>query len=105
MGAGNGAVLVSIPHCTCGVYLNENEDGLLDDTLKAVGFLGRLSHWRHDIIDNNAAAHLGATLVGNSVLVPVQGGTLHLGTWQRVLMIELDGPRTRQINLMVLAEA
>ena len=103
--ATEGVALVSVPHCTCALYLNEHEGGLLDDTLTALGLLGRLQRWRHDVIDDNAAAHLAATLVGNSVLVPVRRGRLELGTWQRVLLAELDGPRTRQVTVAVLREA
>jgi len=105
LGATEGVALVSVPHCTCAVYLNENESGLLDDTLTALGFLGRLQRWRHDIIDNNAGAHLAASLLGSSALVPVKMGRLELGTWQRVLLVELDGPRTRRVTVAVLAEA
>jgi secondary thiamine-phosphate synthase enzyme len=104
LGAGEGVALVSVPHCTCAVYLNEHESGLLEDTLTALSSLGRMQRWRHDIIDDNAAAHLGATLLGNSVLVPVKNGRLELGTWQRVLLVELDGPRTRRVMVTVLVE-
>ena len=105
LGATAGAALISVAHCTCALYLNENESGLLEDTLTALSFMGRLQHWRHDVIDDNASAHLAATLLGSSVLVPVRGGRLQLGTWQRVLLAELDGPRPRQVTVAVLAEA
>lgn len=105
LGAQAGVALVSVPHCTCAVYLNENERGLLEDTLSALDALGRMQRWRHDVIDDNAGAHLGASFLGNAVLVPVSGGRLELGTWQRVLLVELDGPRTRQVTVAVLAEA
>ncbi len=101
----SGVALVSVPHCTCALYLNENEAGLLQDTLSALDALERMQAWRHDVIDDNAGAHLGASFLGNVVLVPVCNGRLQLGTWQRVLMVELDGPRTRQVTVAVLAEA
>jgi secondary thiamine-phosphate synthase enzyme len=105
LAAGDGVALVSVAHCTCGLYVNENESGLTEDTLTALSFLGRMQSWRHDVIDNNAAAHLGATLLGHSVLIPVHQGRLDLGTWQRILLAELDGPRTRRVTVTVLAEA
>jgi secondary thiamine-phosphate synthase enzyme len=105
LAAADGVALVSVAHCTCGLYVNENESGLLEDTLTALTMLGRTQRWRHDVIDDNAAAHLGATLLGHSVLVPVRQGRLDLGTWQRLLLAELDGPRTRQVTVTVLAEA
>ncbi|HEY3396432.1 MAG TPA: secondary thiamine-phosphate synthase enzyme YjbQ [Armatimonadota bacterium] len=101
-GLQEGAALVSVAHCTCALYLNENEPGLLDDTLSLIGTLGMLKRWRHDTIDHNAGAHLAATLIGNSVTVPVSGGRLQLGTWQSVMLVELDGPRPRQVTVTLL---
>ena len=51
--------------------------------------------YKHDRGDGNAHAHLRATLLGNSVIIPVEGRRLALGTWQRILFFELDGPRRR----------
>ena len=99
--AGEGLVCVSVPHCTCCVYVNENEDGLVEDILEAVRRVTG-GAWRHDRIDNNAAAHIGASLIGNSVSLPLRGGRLVLGTWQRIMLVELDGPRRRTVHLTVL---
>ena len=104
-GRADGVACVSVPHCTCAVYLNENESGLLQDTLDLIGSAVGGAAWRHDRIDDNAGAHLAASLLGNAVLIPVRQGRLHLGTWQRVLLVELDGPRHRTVNLTLLAEA
>ncbi|MEM2787068.1 MAG: secondary thiamine-phosphate synthase enzyme YjbQ, partial [Archaeoglobaceae archaeon] len=58
--------------------------------------------YRHNEIDNNAEAHIKASLLGNSVLIPFENGKLQLGTWQRVLFLEFDGPRTRKVFVRVL---
>jgi secondary thiamine-phosphate synthase enzyme len=100
--AGEGLVCISVPHCTCGVYVNENEDGLVEDMLAAVERV-TAGVWQHDRIDNNAAAHIGASLIGNSVSLPLRGGKLVLGTWQRIMLVELDGPRRRTVHLTVVA--
>lgn len=55
----------------------------------------------HDEIDDNADAHLRAMLLGESVSVPVVDGDLALGTWQSVLVVDCDGPRTRSIEVVV----
>ena len=103
-GKGDGVGHVSVGHCTCALYLNENENGLVMDTLYlALEITGQRS-WRHDHIDDNAAAHLGATLLGHDALVPVEQGRLQLGTWQRLMLVELDGPRRRQVRIAVLRE-
>lgn len=104
LGAQEGVALVSVPHCTCALYLNENESGLVQDTLELVRHLGAQRRWQHDRIDDNAAAHLAATLVGGTVLVPVHQGRLALGTWQRIMLLELDGPRRRSLIVALLAE-
>lgn len=95
--AGDGLCLVSSLHSTAAVYLNENEAGLRGDVLKMLDRLVGAGGWAHDRIDDNARAHLKATLLGASKAVPVQGGCLVLGTWQRVFFAEFDGPRQRRV--------
>lgn len=99
--AGDGLACISVPHCTCAVYVNENETGLVQDTLALIDKLSQ-GTWQHDRIDDNAGAHLAASLIGNSVCLPVQSGRLVLGTWQRVMLIELDGPRRRTLHVTVV---
>ncbi len=57
--------------------------------------------WRHDRIDSNAAAHIKATILGPGQTIPVRGGRLALGTWQSVMLVELDGPRERTVIVEV----
>jgi secondary thiamine-phosphate synthase enzyme len=104
----SGLAVVSVAHTTCCLSLNENEAGLKED-------LGRLARhlldqaepeggFRHDQVDDNARAHLFASLVGHSVTVPVKDGGLLLGTWQAVLLVEADGPRTRRLEMTFLGD-
>ena len=102
-GCPEGLVCVTTPHCTCTVYVNENESGLVADTLELIGKLTAGESWWHDRIDDNAAAHLAASVLGNSVCLPVSGGQVELGTWQRIMLVELDGPRDRRVTLTVVA--
>jgi len=60
--------------------------------------------FKHNVIDNNGHAHISAMLLGNSKVVPVRDGKLDLGTWQRVILLEFDGPRTRKIQVKVMGE-
>ncbi len=97
----DGLLLVSVPHTTCALTLNEPESGLLDDLAEA---LERLVPWRGPYAHNqgsedNAAAHVRAALFGHQLLVPVVGGRLQVGTWQDVLLVECDGPRSRTVEL------
>ena len=56
--------------------------------------------WQHDQIDDNADAHVRALLVGPEVTVPVDEGSLDMGTWQSVLLVECDGPRRRTVEVL-----
>jgi secondary thiamine-phosphate synthase enzyme len=95
---GSGVALIFTPHTTASIILNEAEEGLLDDILELMEKIApRNSNYRHNRIDSNADAHLKASILGNSVLVPFENGKLKLGTWQRILFIEFDGPRNRRV--------
>jgi len=97
-----GTITVFVEHTTAAVTVNEVESRLLGDFETALGDLVPDEGWDHDQIDDNADSHVRAMLVGPSVTVPVDDGSLQLGTWQSILFIECDGPRTRQVR--VLAE-
>lgn len=105
--ATEGICLVSIPHTTCGLVINEYERGLVEDTERLARELLRPLSGRngfsHDRIDNNAQAHLTSSLFGRSLTLPVRSGTLHLGTWQSLLLVECDGPRRRKVEVGFLA--
>lgn len=102
-GVKEGICIISTRHTTAGIIINENESGLKEDILN---LLNRLvppgAGYRHDRIDNNADAHLKAVLLGASEVLPVVQGELELGTWQSIFFAEMDGPRHRTVNLMML---
>ena len=103
-----GIVLVSVPHTTCAVCVNENEAGLRADiermARQVLDPLAREGGFQHDRVDENARAHLTAILMGHQTTLPVRDGEPVLGTWQRVFLVELDGPRQREIHIDVLGE-
>ncbi|HWQ19342.1 MAG TPA: secondary thiamine-phosphate synthase enzyme YjbQ [Methanotrichaceae archaeon] len=99
-----GICLVSALHTTTGLIINEAEPGLMEDMLRALDSLAPArAGYLHDRIDDNAHAHLQAMLIGNAVMVPIDNGRLVLGTWQRILLVELDGPRRRRVHLQVVS--
>ncbi len=101
-GVSDGICLVYVPHATAAVAINENADpNVCEDILEALGTLIPEGKWRHDRIDENAAAHIKATILGPSQAVPVRAGRLRLGTWQSVMLVELDGPRERTVIVEV----
>lgn len=91
------------PHTTAALTINEAEPGLISDILAYIRELTKPGRgWSHDRIDDNAHAHLGQSTLGNHVSVPVGGGRMLLGTWQRILLVEMDGPRRRRIIVSVI---
>lgn len=104
-GAQLGQCTVFVAHATAAITINENADpNIGTDFLNALRKL-IIEHdgWLHDRVDDNAAAHIKAALVGPSVVIPISGGKLALGTWQDVFLCEFDGPRTRQVIVSVLS--
>ena len=98
----SGTATVFVPHTTAGVVVNEAEPRLVADLEDAlVEFVPDAGDYRHDEVDDNAAAHLRATLLGESVVVPIETGRLALGTWQSILFVECDGPRSRRLRITV----
>ena len=96
----DGTVTVYVQHTTAGVTVNEGERRLLDDFESALAEMVSDTGWKHDEIDDNADSHIRAMLVGPSVTVPVSDGELQLGTWQSILFVECDGPRTRAVTVV-----
>lgn len=101
-GAGDGAVVVFVPHTTAGVTINEDADPSVRADLEMA--LDRIVPgdlpFRH--AEGNSDAHTKAGLMGSSVTVPVVDGGLQLGTWQGIYFAEFDGPRRRRVLVSFL---
>jgi len=90
----DGLCLVFCPHATSALYVNENESGLKEDILNFLQKLVPFGDYRHNMIDDNAQAHILSSLIGTSLTLPVQGGKILRGRWQNIFFVELDGPRS-----------
>lgn len=91
-----GAVLVSSVHTTAAITVNEGHDpDVHSDLLRALAPLAARDDYEHD--EGNSDAHLKVALLGASQLIPVNGGRLQLGKWQRIFFCEFDGPRTSRM--------
>jgi secondary thiamine-phosphate synthase enzyme len=92
-----GICIVSVPHATAALIVNEHETGLLNDMLARIEALFPASGvYEHNAIDDNADAHIAAAFLGHGRTFPVSGGKLIRGTWQNIFLVELDGPRSRR---------
>jgi secondary thiamine-phosphate synthase enzyme len=100
LGLHDGALLVSSPHTTAGVIVNEGYDPeVVGDLIRRLERLAPREGQgdRHD--EGNSDAHLVVALVGSSVLLPIADGGVRLGRWQRVFLVEWDGPRSRRLHV------
>ena len=101
-GRAEGLCSVYVPHATAAIVINENDDpNVCTDVLDALDRLIPAGIWRHDRVDGNAASHIQATILGPGETIPVKDGRLQLGTWQAVMLVELDGPRERRVLVSV----
>ena len=97
-----GLCCVFVPHATAAIAINENADpNVGEDLQEALAKLVPEGIWRHDRIDDNAAAHIKAAIVGPSETVPVKNRRLQLGTWQGLMLVEFDGPRERKVLVQI----
>jgi len=106
-GVRNGIVLVFAPHATAAIIANEHESGLIEDIITKIKELTEpgSSKWKHNLIDDNAHAHIGSALIGADKVFPIINGRLVRGTWQNIFLVEMDGPRARRhVLVTVLGE-
>jgi secondary thiamine-phosphate synthase enzyme len=100
----NGICYVYMPHTTAGLTINENADpDVTRDILVGLSHLVPVKgDYRH--AEGNSDAHIKASLMGFSQMVPVIEGRLALGTWQGIYFCEFDGPRNRQVFVGIAGE-
>jgi secondary thiamine-phosphate synthase enzyme len=101
-GVTDGICVVFVPHTTAGITINENADPDVVGDMKKI--LDRVVPWEggYDHAEGNSAAHVKASMMGNSVHVIVRNGRLQFGTWQSIYFCEFDGPRTRKVWVQII---
>jgi secondary thiamine-phosphate synthase enzyme len=98
-GLSDGLCHVFVLHTTAALTTADLDPGTDLDMLDALTAMIPELHYRHPHDPGHTPDHILASLIGPSLTVPVQGGQLVLGTWQRVVLVEFDGPRERQLIL------
>ncbi|MFN0084894.1 MAG: secondary thiamine-phosphate synthase enzyme YjbQ [Blastocatellia bacterium] len=105
-GVREGLALVSAMHITAAVYVNDAEDGLIEDIDEWLERLApaRPDYRHHRTGEDNGDAHLKNLLVHHQVLLPITKGRLDLGPWQQVYYAEFDGQRPKRVILKIIGE-
>jgi secondary thiamine-phosphate synthase enzyme len=111
-GVREGIVSLWSMHTTFAVFMNEAQRALHADIKRLLEtMVDRDADWMHNDPEHsdcdrfNADAHLRAMLLGHSLTLQVSGGEAVLGQWQRVLVAELDGPRSRTLRVQIMGVA
>jgi secondary thiamine-phosphate synthase enzyme len=98
-------------HTTTGLFVNEWQQALIEDMRKFIQkMVDDADTFAHNLPENgecerqNASAHLRALILGNSLSLPIKGGKILLGKWQRIILAELDGPQERTLQVQVIGK-
>lgn len=105
-GIREGMILVSAMHITASIYVNDAEEGLIQDIDEWLERLAphRKDYRHHQTGESNADAHLKNLLMHHQVIVPVTDGRLDLGPWQQIYYAEFDGQRKKRAIIKVMGE-
>lgn len=101
-----GLMLISAMHITAGVYVNDDEPGLIEDIQEWLEKLApeNPQYLHHRTGETNGHAHLRSMLVHHEVILPITQGKLDLGRWQEVFYAEFDGKRKKRVIVKILGE-
>jgi len=101
-----GMILVSAMHITAGVWVNDDEPGIIADIDQWLEELApfKPDYRHHRTGESNGDSHLKSLLAGHQVILPVTEGKLDLGPWQQVFYAEFDGQRPKRLVIKVMGE-
>ncbi|HET7438912.1 MAG TPA: secondary thiamine-phosphate synthase enzyme YjbQ [Nitrospira sp.] len=97
-----GLCSLFVTHTTAALTTGEIGEGTEKDLLQVVEQMIPPIRFRHAHDPSHAWSHMASSILGPSLTIPVSAGKLVLGTWQSVMLVELDGPRERTILVTLL---
>jgi secondary thiamine-phosphate synthase enzyme len=100
----SGICSLSILHTTAALTTADLDPGTDLDMLDAFEAMVPKLRYRHPHNPGHVPDHILSALIGTSVSLPFEHGKMLLGTWQRVVLVELDGPREREVVVAMLTE-
>ncbi len=106
-GISEGLLLVNAMHITASVFINDDESGLHQDFeqwLEKLAPHEPVSHYRHNVGEDNGDAHLKREIMGRQVVVAITEGRLDFGPWEQIFYGEFDGGRKKRALVKIIGE-
>ena len=106
-GVREGMIVVSSLHTTSSIFVNDDEEGLIKDTLE---FLEQMvpeqkePYYLHNKSEKDAPAHLKRNIIGRSEMISVTQGNMDLGNWEQVFYADFNGKRKKKICIKIIGE-
>ena len=102
-----GFILCNAMHITASVFINDDESGLhhdYDTWLEKLAPHEPVSHYRHNVGEDNADAHMKRQIMGREVVVAVTNGKMDFGPWEQIFYGEFDGRRRKRVLIKIIGE-
>jgi secondary thiamine-phosphate synthase enzyme len=101
-GKNSGLVFLFVLHTTCALTTADLDPGTDLDMLDAFETMIPKLKYRHPHNPSHVGDHIMSSIIGTSLVLPFENKNLVLGTWQRVILIEFDGPRNRNLKISII---
>lgn len=98
----SGVCVLSVLHTTCGLTTADLDPGTDLDLLQALRKMLPKISYRHPHDPSHTSDHILSSIIGTSLTLPFENKRLILGTWQRVILVELNGPKERKISYTLI---
>ncbi|MCU6748413.1 MULTISPECIES: secondary thiamine-phosphate synthase enzyme YjbQ [Lachnospiraceae] len=106
-GIQEGVIIISVQHTTASIFINDDEEGLIEDTLEFLDSLipdCKVPCYRHNQSEKDAPAHLKRNFMGRSEIISVTEGQMDLGNWEQIFYADFYGTRKKKICVKVMGE-
>lgn len=102
-----GIILISPLHTTASIFINDEEEGLIEDTLELLERIVpecKEPYYRHNKSDKDAPAHLKRNIIGRSEMISITEGRMDLGNWEQIFYADFNGKRKKKICVKIIGE-
>jgi secondary thiamine-phosphate synthase enzyme len=101
-GATDGVCVMFLKHTSAALTTADLDPGTDIDYLDAFEAIIPKLHYRHPHDPSHVGDHINSAMIGTSLSIPIKDGALDVGVWQRLVVIELNGPKERELSISIL---